>query len=396
MLLRPALVLGALVLVISLVGQIESSGDWSSLAGGVFILLAVTVCLAFFVGLTKAERNSLVRRHATTKDTTTHDVTVHSILRVGIIGCGAIAENSHLPALLSSPLVDLVAVCDISNSRLSYIQRQFSLGKAIAALDYRQLFDRVDAVVLTLPNHLHAPVGCELLSRGIHVLCEKPLAATREECERLRKSARESGSILAVGYYTQFYPSTELTRQLIHSNFLGRLRSLDYEFGTAGSWETLSGYNLSRQNSGGGVLVVSGSHFLDRMLYFFEGVTVVSYADDSRGGVEANCVLSFECSLNGDVIEGRAIFSKTHLLRNRLRIVGQRGALEIAEGQSDSVTFYPAEGRIRHDLSCPESGARSEKQKRFSVGIGRFCRSYNGRKATQGRCRREREDGNNL
>ena len=148
-----------------------------------------------------------------TKDTTTHDVTVHSRLRVGIIGCGAIAENSHLPALLSSPLVDLVAVCDISQSRLSYIQRQFSLGKAIAALDYRQLFDRVDAVVLTLPNHLHAPVGCELLSRGIHVLCEKPLAATREECERLRESARETGSVLAVGYYTRFYPSTELTRQ---------------------------------------------------------------------------------------------------------------------------------------------------------------------------------------
>ena len=274
-LLRPALVLGALVLVVSLIGTVERSGDWASLAGGASILLAVTVCLVFFLGLTKTERHLLVRRHATEEDTTTHDVTVHSRLRVGIIGCGAIAENSHLPALISSPLVDLVAVCDISNSRLSYIQRQFSLGKAIAALDYRQLFDRVDAVVLTLPNHLHAPVGCELLSRGIHVLCEKPLAATREECERLRKSARETGSILAVGYYTRFYPSTELTRHLIRSGFLGRLHSLDYEFGTAGSWETLSGYNLSRQNSGGGVLVVSGSHFLDRMLYFFEGVTVV-------------------------------------------------------------------------------------------------------------------------
>jgi predicted dehydrogenase len=56
--------------------------------------------------------------------------------------------------------------------------------------------------------------------------------------------------------------------------------------------------------------------------------------------------------VNGDVIEGRATLSKTRLLRNRLRIIGQRGALEIAEGQSHSVTFYPPEGRIKHDLSC--------------------------------------------
>ena len=87
------------------------------------------------------------------------------------------------------------------------------------------------------------------------------------------------------------------------------------------------------------------------MLYLFDRVTVVNYADDNRGGVEANCVVTFECSLNGDVIEGRATLSKTHLLRNRLRIIGQRGALEIAEGQSHSVTFYPPEGRIKHDLS---------------------------------------------
>ena len=79
-LLRPALVLGALVLVVSLMGAVESSGDWSSLAGGASILLAVTVCLVFFLGLTKTERNLLVRRHVTEEDTTTHDVTVHSRL----------------------------------------------------------------------------------------------------------------------------------------------------------------------------------------------------------------------------------------------------------------------------------------------------------------------------
>jgi len=371
-LLRPALVLGALVVAIAFVGQSEHYHSWASLAFGAALFFPVTVCLVILLGLTKTERHSLFKPYAAEEASSIRYPAAQRKLRVGIIGCGAIAENSHLPALLSSQFVALAAICDISASRLSYIQRQFALGNAVAVTDYRRLFDIVDAVLLTLPNHLHAPVGCEFLSRRIHVLCEKPLAVTHEECERLRAAARKSGSVLAVGYYNRFYPSTELTRRLIHSGFLGRLYSFDYEFGTAGSWETLSGYNLSRQYSGGGVLVVSGSHFLDRILYFFDAVAVTNYADDSRGGVEANCVIGFECRLNGDVIEGRAMLSKTHVLNNRLRITGQRGVLEIAEGQSHSVTFYPPEGRIRHDLSCPEDGDTLKDQNVFQLELEDF------------------------
>lgn len=289
----------------------------------------------------------------------------YSKLRLGIIGCGAIAENSHIPAVLSSSLVDLVAICDANESRLRYIRREFGLDAAIAITDYRGLFGMVDAVILAVPNHLHAPVGCELLSQGIHVLCEKPLATRRAECQQLCKAAQEGGSVLAVGYYTRFFPSTELTRVLIHSGFLGQLYSWDYEYGTSSSWETLSGYNLSRNESGGGVLVVSGSHFLDRMLYLFDGAVVTSYADDSKGGVEANCVVTFNCNINGESVEGGATLSRTYKLRNRLRIVGQRGTLEVAEGQIHSVTFYPAESELRHDLSC----ARGEQ---FLVGENVF------------------------
>src|SRR5207247_11225626 len=88
----------------------------------------------------------------------------------------------------------------------------------------REVAGRGVSVILARPNHLHAPVGVELLSQGIDVLCEKTLALTRHECEQLCQAARSAGSILAVGFVARFFPSTELTKQLLESRFLGELQ----------------------------------------------------------------------------------------------------------------------------------------------------------------------------
>jgi UDP-N-acetylglucosamine 3-dehydrogenase len=280
-------------------------------------------------------------------------------IRLGIIGCGAIAEGAHLPAALALPNVELTVLSDTSAARLRQVQTDFGLD-SIGFTDYRQTFGRVDAVVLALPNTLHAPVACEFLSRGIHVLCEKPLAPSAQECEAMCRAAAESRAVLAVGYVTRFHPSTELTRELVRSGFLGALQSFEYEFGTAGGWATQSGYNLSRSSAGGGVLVVSGSHFIDRMLYFFESVNTVDCTDDNYGGVEANCIIHFRAELQGHSVSGVVTLSKTHRLANRLRISGEKGVLEVREGQSQSVTFYPAGVDHRHEIFMGGSIASPE------------------------------------
>ena len=272
-------------------------------------------------------------------------------VRIGIIGGGAITEGAHLPAVLSSPQVELTALCDVSASRLRYLRRRFGLG-GIALRDYRDVVRRVDDVILALPNDLHAPVGVELLSQGIHVLCEKPLALTRHECEQLCQAARATSSVLAVGFVTRFFPSTGLMKQLIESRFLGELQSFDAEFGTPGGWSPLSGYNLARATSGGGVLVVSGSHFLDRMIYLFGDIDVVSHVEDSRGGIEANCRTWFAATVDGRPLQGHLVLSKTHRLANRFRIVGARGTLEVRDGQTRSVTYLPSGSAVRHELTA--------------------------------------------
>lgn len=270
-------------------------------------------------------------------------------IRLGIIGCGAITQNGHLPAALSSALVDLTALSDTNESRLRYLARQFGLG-TIGFRDYRDMLDHVDAVILAVPNHLHASIGCDVLARGVHVLCEKPLALSVRECEQLCHVARRSGSVLATGHVKRFFPSTELTKELMDNGFLGTVTSFAYESGVSGGWDPLSGYNLTRASSGGGVLVTNGSHFIDRMIYIFGPIEVLSYCDDNRGGVEANCAAVLEARYKGNTLRGRMILSKTHKLANRLRICGEKGVLEIDEGQPSSVTFLPEPYRFLHEI----------------------------------------------
>jgi len=247
--------------------------------------------------------------------------------------------------------VELTALSDLDASRLQHIRRRYRLGP-IAVRDYREVVGRVDAVILALPNHLHAAVGVELLSRGIHVLCEKPLALTRYECEQLCQAARATSSILAVGFVARFWPSTELLKHLLESRFLGELEAFEYEFGTPARWSPLSGYNLRRATCGGGVLVVSGSHVLDQMSYLFGDVDVISHADDSRGGVEANCRSRFAATVEGRTLHGVVVLSHTYQLANRVRIVGEHGTLEVRGGQTRSVTYLPSRSALRHELTA--------------------------------------------
>jgi len=296
-------------------------------------------------------------------------------IRLGIVGAGAIAENAHIPAALSSNLAELTALSETNQSRLRYLQQKFSLKHEICFVDYRDVFTRADAVIIALPNHLHASLGCEFLSRSIHVLCEKPLATSVQECETMLEASRSTGAVLAVGYYTRFFSSTNLLKRLLETRLLGTISSFEYEFGTEGGWAPLSGYNLTRQTAGGGVLVVSGSHFIDRMLYLFGPARILSYKDDAHGGVEANCVAAFDCQDSGNSVEGHVTLSKTHRLSNKLRIVGANGTFEVAEGQSESVAYYPRDSDLRHEISFTSPITGSAGDDHFKMEIEDFIRA---------------------
>lgn len=269
-------------------------------------------------------------------------------IKLAIVGCGRIAEQCHIPAALSASHVELVAVVDDNPDRLDHVVGALGLS-CLATTSRAALAERVDAVVLPLPNHLHYPIASEFLNAGVHVLCEKPLATTTREARLLCELAESRSLVLAVGYTKRFEPNFELMKRLIDEAFLGRLDGFEFEYGSAGGWAPVSSYNLRREGAGGGVLMTNGCHLLDRMVCWFGKPSSVTFSDDWHGGVEANCsaVFGFESGLTGEVR-----LSKTLPLRNRFRLYGERGCIEIENAQHGSVTFFPARQRgVKHQIT---------------------------------------------
>ena len=107
-------------------------------------------------------------------------------LRVGVVGCGAVAERYHLPALLASDDVEVVAMVDPVLERAQALAGRAGVPEAYA--DHGDLAGRVDLAVVAVPNAFHVTVATDLMRAGVDVLVEKPMARTVAECDEMTPS----------------------------------------------------------------------------------------------------------------------------------------------------------------------------------------------------------------
>ena len=121
--------------------------------------------------------------------------------RVAIIGCGAVTETHHLPTLTDVEIKPSVLV-DTNVGRAQNLADRFHAARATD--DYRSCLDEFDAAIVAAPHASHAPICIDLLRRGIHVLVEKPLATTANECAAINAAAEEGRAVLAVGLMRRF------------------------------------------------------------------------------------------------------------------------------------------------------------------------------------------------
>lgn len=105
-------------------------------------------------------------------------------MKIGVIGCGSIAQHRHLPEYAAHPDAEIVAVCDIVPERAQTIADQYGTR---AYTDYHEMLanEEVEAVSVCTPNYLHAPISIAALHAGKHVLCEKPMALTVEDADKM-------------------------------------------------------------------------------------------------------------------------------------------------------------------------------------------------------------------
>jgi predicted dehydrogenase len=248
-------------------------------------------------------------------------------IKLAIVGCGAIAEKQHLPSLVRQEHCQVTTLVDSDRARAGQLAKRFEIPKVLA--DYRSLLDSgVDAVIVALPNHLHALVSIELLRAGLHVLVEKPMATSVAECDAMLAAAEAGQAVLSVGLMRRFSHAGRFTKWAIDNGLLGRVISFDLQNGFAVSkWPFATDFFLRREMAGGGTLMDLGVHTLDQMLWWLGDVDTFTYYDDSYGGLESECKLHLTLSSG---VEGIIELSRTRDLRETAIICGERAELEVS------------------------------------------------------------------
>ena len=181
---------------------------------------------------------------------------------------------------------------------------------------------QADLALVAVPPRFHAPIAIELLEMGIDVLCEKPLATTVADAERMIATAEKSGRILAVGMMSRFNRNNDILRALVRGGELGEILEVVAEFGAPLDWAMTTASYYDRANTAGGVFFDAGVHMLDLVLWLFGEIRDIEYEDDSYGGVESNAELRGVLTIDGRDVPCRFTFSWTHHLTNGIRVVG--------------------------------------------------------------------------
>lgn len=263
---------------------------------------------------------------------------VHPI-RVGIVGCGAISREAHLPVITADRRVELTVLCDRDRSNATLAARASGVD-ALITTELGDLAGKVDAAIVAVPPRFHAPIAIQLMEMGIDVLCEKPLALTAAEGRKIDDVARRNGRVLAVALMMRFFPHNRWLADLVEDGEIGDIREVIVEDGAPLDWPMATNSYFDRSATGGGVLFDSGVHLLDRVLWLFGDLAELSYEDDSFGGFESNAKLSGVLHIGGRAVPTSMEFSWSHRLRRSIRVIGERGTLEAFTSDPRTLTLH--------------------------------------------------------
>lgn len=150
-------------------------------------------------------------------------------LNIGVISCSGMAQ-SHMFAVKNYNGACLQAVCDIDEKKATEAARKYGVDNVYA--DYRELLARpdIDGVIICTPDQLHREMLLAALKSGLHVLCEKPLALTREDCKAMADAAQNSDRKVMVGQICRFTPGFKKAKALIESGEIGELFYVESEY----------------------------------------------------------------------------------------------------------------------------------------------------------------------
>lgn len=190
-------------------------------------------------------------------------------LKVGIIGCGGIANNKHFPALKAcSDLAEIVAFCDIVEERAEKAAKEFGTADAKVYTDYNELLkdESIDVVHVLTPNVSHSPITVAAFEAGKNVMCEKPMAHNTEAAKAMMDAWKKHGKKFTIGYQNRFRPEVQSLHQACENGDLGEIyfaKAHAVRRRAVPTW----GVFPNKALQGGGPLIDIGTHALDITLW---------------------------------------------------------------------------------------------------------------------------------
>ncbi|XID93947.1 Gfo/Idh/MocA family protein [Paenibacillaceae bacterium WGS1546] len=195
-----------------------------------------------------------------------------SKLKIGIIGCGEIAHQKHMPALASLPqLAEMTAFCDVVQEKAAKAAQTYGSPSARVYTQYEQLLsdESIDVVHIHTPNAFHAPIAIAAMKAGKHVMCEKPMAIRSEDAKVMLETSRATGKKLTIGYQNRFKPESQTLYLACREGALGEIyfaKAHAIRRRAVPTW----GVFHDKEMQGGGPLIDIGTHAIDLTLWMLD------------------------------------------------------------------------------------------------------------------------------
>jgi predicted dehydrogenase len=296
-----------------------------------------------------------------------------SKIKVGVIGCGSIAKHRHLPEYANNKEVEIVAVCDIVEDRVHEFAKEYS-AKAYTSYEELLTNSEIDAVSVCTPNYLHAPISIAALQAGKHVLCEKPMATSRADAEKMIAASKENNKKLMIAHNQRFVPSHQKARQLIEQGEVGKIYSFRTAFGHGGpegwSADGERSWFFKKDEAFIGAMGDLGVHKTDLLRFILgeEFVEVGAFIETSakqNADVDdtAVCVLKTESGIIGTLAASWSYVSKED---NSTIIYGENAILRLEDDPVNSLIVQYKNGEVvKYELGgiqTNEAGGQNNTQ----------------------------------
>ena len=239
-----------------------------------------------------------------------------------VIGGGAIADSTHIPAAKSLVGADHIILAELNPAQREKLAEKHGLVHTVS--DYHEALSQCDVCIICTPPHVRNAILKDCIAAGKHVLCEKPLSPSSAETKAILEGAPDNLTIGMCHTY-RFYPSRKEARELVQSGFFGDNPVVTINEGLPSNWPTVSGYCFRKELVPGGALYDNGIHSLDFLLWCFGEPKEIVYQDDAMGGLESNLTIDFQF----DKAKAFYKLSRTRELSNTIVIEGNGHRVEL-------------------------------------------------------------------